>query len=126
MHIGIAADRGRSELKGHLGKVLEAAGHQVEDYRAYEFVGDNDYPDFVVPMAGAVARGEEVRGVAICGSGVSACMKRLFLMLTGLKSDFDTLSSVEAPASGRFAEIVRLSQGVLSTLLHSNTSKCIL
>jgi len=33
---------------------------------------DDDYPDFIVPMARAVARGEVERGVAICGSGVGA------------------------------------------------------
>jgi ribose 5-phosphate isomerase B len=36
-------------------------------------VGD-DYPDFVVPLARAVATGEVTRGVAICGSGVGACV----------------------------------------------------
>jgi len=36
-------------------------------------VGD-DYPDFVVPLARAVAKGEVARGVAICGSGVGACV----------------------------------------------------
>src|SRR5262249_14172003 len=30
---------------------------------------DDDYPDFVVPLARAVAAGEVDRGVAICGSG---------------------------------------------------------
>ena len=35
---------------------------------------DDDYPDFVVPLARAVARGEVDRGVAICGSGVGACV----------------------------------------------------
>ena len=35
---------------------------------------DDDYPDFVVPLARAVARGEVDRGVAICGSGVGACI----------------------------------------------------
>jgi ribose 5-phosphate isomerase B len=74
MHIGIAADHGGFELKGRLGKDLEAEGHQVDDYGAYEFVGDDDYPDFVVPMARSVARGEVVRGIAICGSGVGACI----------------------------------------------------
>jgi len=74
MQIGIAADHGGFELKGRLGKALEAEGYQVEDYGAYEFVGDDDYPDFVVPMARAVAKGEVVRGIAICGSGVGACV----------------------------------------------------
>ena len=35
---------------------------------------DDDYPDFVVPLARALARGDVDRGVAICGSGVGACM----------------------------------------------------
>jgi ribose 5-phosphate isomerase B len=35
---------------------------------------DDDYPDFVVPLARAVSRGEVDRGVAICGSGVGACI----------------------------------------------------
>ena len=74
MQIGIAADHGGFELKGRLGKALEAEGYQVEDYGAYEFGGDDDYPDFVVPMARAVARGKVVRGIAICGSGVGACI----------------------------------------------------
>jgi ribose 5-phosphate isomerase B len=74
MHIGIAADHGGFALKQELVKVLEAAGHQVEDYGAYQRVEDDDYPDFVVPLARAVARGEVARGVAICGSGVGACV----------------------------------------------------
>jgi len=74
MHIGIAADHGGFELKGRLGELLQAEGHQMEDYGAHEFVGDDDYPDFVVPMARAVAGGEVVRGIAICGSGVGAAV----------------------------------------------------
>jgi ribose 5-phosphate isomerase B len=37
-------------------------------------VTGDDYPDFVVPLARAVARGEVTRGLAICGSGVGACV----------------------------------------------------
>ena len=32
----------------------------------------DDYPDFVVPLARAVASGQFLRGIAICGSGVGA------------------------------------------------------
>jgi ribose 5-phosphate isomerase B len=74
MHIGIAADHGGFELKTRLATVLEAAGHQVEDFGAHELVVGDDYPDEVVPLARAVARGEIVRGIAICGSGVGACI----------------------------------------------------
>ncbi len=61
-------------MKRELVRILEAAGHQAKDYGAYELVGDDDYPDFVVPMARAVANREIVRGIAICGSGVGACV----------------------------------------------------
>jgi ribose 5-phosphate isomerase B len=47
-------------------------GHQVVDFGAYELNPDDDYPDFVVPLARAVADGEVDRGLAICGSGVGA------------------------------------------------------
>jgi ribose 5-phosphate isomerase B len=34
----------------------------------------DDYPDFVVPLAKAVVRGQVERGVAVCGSGVGAAI----------------------------------------------------
>lgn len=74
MRLGIASDHGGFHLKERLVKDLEAAGHQVKDYGDHELVMDDDYPDFVVPMAEAVARGEVLRGIAICGSGVGACV----------------------------------------------------
>jgi ribose 5-phosphate isomerase B len=46
----------------------------VVDFGDCRLAPDDDYPDFVVPLARAVARGEVGRGVAICGSGVGACV----------------------------------------------------
>ena len=74
MRIGIAADHGGFELKGQLTASLKTVGHEVVDFGAQELVPGDDYPDFVVPLAGAVARGEVIRGLAICGSGVGACV----------------------------------------------------
>ena len=72
--IGIAADHGGFELKVQLIASLKAAGYEVVDFGAYELDIGDDYPDFVVPLARAVAKGEVVRGLAICGSGVGACI----------------------------------------------------
>ena len=72
MRVGIAADHGGFELKVYLTTALKVAGHDVVDFGAHELVEGDDYPDFVVPMARAVARGEVTRGLAICGSGVGA------------------------------------------------------
>ena len=74
MRLGIAADHGGFDLKQRVVRYLEAEGHGVEDFGAHEFAEDDDYPDFVVPLARAVARGEVKRGIAICGSGVGACV----------------------------------------------------
>jgi len=72
--IGIAADHGGFELKVKLVEALKVAGYEVEDFGAFELVIGDDFPDFVVPMAMAVAKGEVFRGMAICGSGVGACV----------------------------------------------------
>ena len=74
MHIGIAADHGGFELKAQLTAALKAAGYEVTDFGAHELVTGDDYPDVLVPLARAVAKGEVARGVAICGSGVGACV----------------------------------------------------
>jgi ribose 5-phosphate isomerase B len=71
-HIGIAADHGGYELKAYLARLLGEAGYEVIGFGDREPNVDDDYPDFVVPLARAVARGEVERGVAICGSGVGA------------------------------------------------------
>ncbi len=72
--IGIAADHGGFELKGELAELLRNDGFEVVDFGAHEFVAEDDYPDLVVPMAQAVATGVVSRGLAICGSGVGACV----------------------------------------------------
>lgn len=70
--IGIAADHGGYGLKEFLVGNLRQAGLKVIDFGDRQPKPDDDYPDFVVPLARAVANGEVERGVAICGSGVGA------------------------------------------------------
>jgi ribose 5-phosphate isomerase B len=72
--IGIAADHGGFELKGKIAALLKTAGYEVKDFGAFRLVPDDDYPDFVVPLSRAVAEGKVFRGLAICGSGVGACV----------------------------------------------------
>jgi ribose 5-phosphate isomerase B len=72
MKIGFATDHGGYVLKEPILKALRDSGHTVEDFGAYSLNPDDDYPDFVIPLGKAVARGEVQRGIAICGSGVGA------------------------------------------------------
>ncbi|MBM4301299.1 MAG: RpiB/LacA/LacB family sugar-phosphate isomerase [Deltaproteobacteria bacterium] len=74
MRLGIAADHGGFELKEQLKQELKTLGHEVVDFGAFEYAPQDDYPDLVAPLARAVARGEVERGVAVCGSGVGACV----------------------------------------------------
>jgi ribose 5-phosphate isomerase B len=70
----MAADHGGFELKEYLAGKLREARYEVVDFGDRQPKPDDDYPDFVVPLARAVASGEVDRGVAICGSGVGACI----------------------------------------------------
>ncbi len=59
-------------MKEELAAKLRLVGHKVTDYGDSRLDPDDEYPDFVVPLARAIVRGEVDRGVAICGSGVGA------------------------------------------------------
>ena len=74
MRIGIATDHGGYGLKEELVSQLRRAGHEVIDFGAHSLTSDDDYPDFVIPLAKAVVAGELERGVAVCGSGVGAAI----------------------------------------------------
>jgi ribose 5-phosphate isomerase B len=53
---------------------LRDAGCEVTEFGNRQPKPDDDYPDFVIPLARAVAGGKVSRGIAICGSGVGACV----------------------------------------------------
>ena len=70
--VGIAADHGGFELKGFLAGKLRESGYELTDFGDRQLNADDDYPDFIIPLARAVAAGTVERGVGICGSGVGA------------------------------------------------------
>jgi len=74
MRVGIATDHGGFALKQEIAARLGAAGHEIVDFGAHVLDAGDDYPDFVIPLARAVASGQVERGVAICGSGVGAAV----------------------------------------------------
>ena len=71
MKVGLAADHGGFEMKQQLAKLI-VAGHEVVDFGNKVYDANDDYPDFAIPLARAVARGDVERGVLLCGSGVGA------------------------------------------------------
>jgi RpiB/LacA/LacB family sugar-phosphate isomerase len=71
MKIGIAADHGGYEMKQKI-VLLSARGHQVVDFGNFTYDRNDDYPDFAILLARAVAAGVVERGVLLCGSGIGA------------------------------------------------------
>lgn len=74
MKIGVAADHGGYQLKNTISRFLQEKGYEVHDFGATEFNSGDDYPDFVIPLAQAVAARKVERGIAVCGSGVGAAI----------------------------------------------------
>ncbi len=98
MKLGIATDHGGFGLKQELLAQLEIIGHEVVDFGAFALNSGDDYPDFVLPLAQAVAAGKVERGIAICGSGVGAavCANKVIGVRAGLIHDhFSARQGVE-------------------------------
>src|SRR3989344_4523069 len=78
MKIYIGSDHAGYELKKKVDEYLRELGHEVEDKGAMTYNPDDDYPDFIRPVAEAVAKDAEKnsstalgasRGIVIGGSG---------------------------------------------------------
>ena len=98
MRVGIATDHGGFALKKELLARLQAAGHKVADFGAYSLNPGDDYPDFVIPLARAVAASQVERGLAFCGSGIGAsvCANKIPRVRAGLIVDhFSARQGVE-------------------------------
>ncbi|MCS7173759.1 MAG: ribose 5-phosphate isomerase B [Armatimonadetes bacterium] len=73
MRIAIASDHAGYALKEILKADLAELGYEAVDFGTF---GEDpvDYPDFVIPAAEAVARGECHRGIVVGGSGNGEAM----------------------------------------------------
>ncbi len=66
----IASDHAGFELKEALMPFLRDMGYEVKDFGAYEFNADDDYPDFMAPLAREISESGGVKqGIIIGGSG---------------------------------------------------------
>lgn len=73
MKIAIGNDHHGVEYKSAIVELLKAKGISVTNYGT-DHTDSVDYPDFVHPVATAVAEGEVDRGIVICGSGNGVAM----------------------------------------------------
>ncbi|HTO09139.1 MAG TPA: RpiB/LacA/LacB family sugar-phosphate isomerase [Myxococcota bacterium] len=89
MKVAVATDHGGFALKVEIVARLRAAGHEIVDFGAKSLDDGDDYPDFVIPLARAVAAGSAERAVVLCGSGVGAsiCANKLRGVRAALVAD---------------------------------------
>ncbi len=73
MRVAIGADHAGYSYKTVLARELAEDGHEVLDMGT-DGPESVDYPDFALPVAEAVARGEAERGILVCGSAVGVCV----------------------------------------------------
>jgi len=74
LRVALGADHGGFSLKFELIPWLQGHGYEISDLGAHILDLSDDYPDFSVAVARAVASGDARRGIIICGSGVGACI----------------------------------------------------
>ena len=69
MRIHIGSDHAGLKFKNELIEHLVANGHDVTDHGPYEYDALDDYPDFCIPTAQAVAKDQSSLGIVLGGSG---------------------------------------------------------
>src|SRR3989344_6763605 len=70
MKVFFGGDHAGVELKGKLVEFVRSLGYEVFDFGPKEYDENDDYPDFVIPVAQAIRNdSEQSRGVIIGGSG---------------------------------------------------------
>lgn len=69
MKIFIGSDHAGFELKGKLLSLLKELGHEVVDKGAFSYDPNDDYPDFIKPVAQEVSMDPAARGIVLGGSG---------------------------------------------------------
>ena len=73
MRIAMANDHAGYGLKQEIKQLLEAAGHDVNDFGTHD-ENDCDLPDFAYPAALAIGNGEVDRGIFVDGVGYGSAM----------------------------------------------------
>lgn len=70
----IAGDHAGFRLKTQVKSFFDRAGIVYKDLGPVNFVPTDDYPDYGVKAARAVAKNPKYKGILICGSGAGVCM----------------------------------------------------
>ena len=71
----IASDHAGFQLKKEITKYIKThLNKEVEDMGPTAFVETDDFPDYAIPLAKAVAKDKDSFGILICGTGQGMCI----------------------------------------------------
>jgi len=74
MEIALGSEHAGYSLKEKIKELLAGLGHRYKDYGVHNELPNDDYPFLAREVAEAVARGEQGRGILICGTGQGMCI----------------------------------------------------
>lgn len=115
MKVYLAADHAGFRMKEALLEALSVTGHEVEDLGTHSFDPEDDYPDFVMPLAERVATEPGSFGIVCAGSGQgeAMCANRhpgiRAAVFYALLAALDTLDKEGAHSEDGY-DVVRLSR----------------
>lgn len=113
--IYLASDHGGYDLKQKIKNYLEAKRLKFTDFGPKRFVQEDDYPDFVIPMAEAVAKDKNSLGIAICRSAGGAIISANKVKGIRAVAAFDLKMAIYARARND-ANVVGLSADLVDEL----------
>ena len=74
MEIALGSEHAGYRLKGRIRELVTSLGHTCKDYGAYDESPNDDYPLLAREIGEAVSRGEQQRGILVCGTGQGMCI----------------------------------------------------
>lgn len=72
--IFIGGDHAAFALKNRIVHYLREKGYGVIDFGPHKLNPADDYPDFIAPVARAVAKTKGAQGIALGGTGIGECI----------------------------------------------------
>jgi len=74
MKVYLGTDHAGFELKEKIKTYLKESGYEVEDYGAFSFDKNDDYPDFIAKAAIGVSKDPNSKGIVLGKSGAGECI----------------------------------------------------
>lgn len=106
MHIYFAGDHAGFELKAKLTDFLLSLGYEVEDVGPHTYNPEDDFPDYVIPLAQKVAYNPGSFGIitAASGQGEAMCANRF----KGVRAVvyYGPVSQSQTDASGKVLDLL--------------------